>query len=154
MNGHKKIDHGGGIEGFNTELAYWPDEQLAVIVLGNLGGMAPDEIAAQLAATVHGDKVTLMSERKEIKLSPEVLRQYVGEYQLAPGAVLSVILTGDQLETQLTGQPKLPVFPEAENRFFLKVVDAQLEFTKDQSGKVTQVILHQGGPDMPAPRLR
>src|SRR5438874_8823192 len=71
VKGHKKIDHGGGIEGFNTEIAYWPDDQLSVIVLANLNGSAPDEIANQVAATIHGEKVVLPSERKEITLSPE-----------------------------------------------------------------------------------
>lgn len=52
-NGHKKVEHGGGIEGFNTDVAYWPDERIAVIVLGNLNGGAPGEIAKQLAAAVH-----------------------------------------------------------------------------------------------------
>ncbi len=154
VNGRKEIEHGGGIEGFNTELAYWPDDQLIVIVLGNLNGGAPDEIAGALAATIHGEKVTLPSERKEIKLSPAALKQYVGDYQLAPGAVLSVTLEGDHLETQLTGQQRIPIFAESENRFFLKVVDAQLEFTKDASGKVTQVILHQGGRDMPGKKIK
>ena len=36
VNGHKLIEHGGGIEGFNTELAYYPEEKLTVIVLANL----------------------------------------------------------------------------------------------------------------------
>lgn len=52
-NGHKKVEHGGGIEGFNTDVAYWPDERLAVIVLGNLNGQAPGEIAKELAAALH-----------------------------------------------------------------------------------------------------
>jgi CubicO group peptidase (beta-lactamase class C family) len=54
INGRKKIDHGGGIEGFNTEVAYWPEDQLTVIVLANLNGNAPEQIANQLASTLHG----------------------------------------------------------------------------------------------------
>jgi len=149
-NGRKKIQHGGGIEGFNTDLAYWPGEQLAVIVLANLNGGAPEEIANQLAATIHGEKVVLPSERKDIKLSPEQLRAYVGTYELAPKVDLTITLEGDHLETQLTGQPKIPIFAETPTLFFLKVVDAQLEFAKDASGKVTQVTLHQNGRDMVA----
>ena len=40
-DGHKRIDHGGGIEGFNTELAYYPDDKVTVIVLANVNGVAP-----------------------------------------------------------------------------------------------------------------
>jgi Domain of unknown function (DUF3471) len=87
-------------------------------------------------------------------VSPDVLRQYVGVCQLAANAIITMTLDGDQLETQMTGQPKFPVFPEADNRFFLKVVDAQFEFVKDASGKVTRLILHQGGQDASAPKIR
>ncbi len=150
VHGHTKIDHGGGIEGFNTEVAYWPDDQLSVIVLVNLNGSAPDEIANQVAATIHGEKVTLPSERKEITLSPEVLRGYIGTYSMAPGVDLNVTLEGNHLVTQMTGQEKIPIFAQAQTLFFVKVIDAQLEFKKDASGKVTQVTLHQGGHDMVA----
>ncbi len=41
VNGHKVIDHGGGIEGFNTFLAYYPEDKLTAVALGNLNGDAP-----------------------------------------------------------------------------------------------------------------
>jgi hypothetical protein len=53
---------------------------------------------------------------------------------------------------QLTGQPRFPVFAESETRFFLKVVDAQIEFANDDKGAVTSVTLHQGGRDQKAAR--
>src|SRR5262249_37854577 len=37
-NGHKAIDHTGSIQGFNTMLAYYPDDKLMVVALGNLSG--------------------------------------------------------------------------------------------------------------------
>ncbi len=40
----------------------------------------------------------------------------------------------DQLMTQATGQPKFPMYAEAENKDFLKVVDAQEGFLKDETG--------------------
>jgi len=56
-NGHKVIEHGGGIEGFNTQLSYYPDDKLTVVVLGNVNGTAPGEIASKLAAVAHGEPV-------------------------------------------------------------------------------------------------
>lgn len=50
--------------------------------------------------------------------------------------------------TQLTGQGKLPIFAQSETMFFLKVVDAQLEFAADASS----VVLHQGGRSQKAIR--
>src|SRR5262245_61989948 len=34
----KRISHNGGIEGFNTSMAYYPDDKLTVVVLANLNG--------------------------------------------------------------------------------------------------------------------
>ena len=84
VNGHKLIEHGGGIEGFNTELAYYPDEKLTVAVLANQNGPVVGDIATGLAAVARGEKVVLPSERKEISVSPAILQGYVGTYTLAP----------------------------------------------------------------------
>lgn len=37
-NGHLMIEHDGNNIGFNSELAYYPEERIAVIVLANLNG--------------------------------------------------------------------------------------------------------------------
>jgi hypothetical protein len=46
-----------------------------------------------------------------------------------------------------TGQPEVEFFSEAEDKFFLKVVDAQIEFER-VDGNVTGLTLHQGGGHM------
>jgi CubicO group peptidase (beta-lactamase class C family) len=153
VNGRKRIEHGGGIQGFNSELAYWPGEQMSVIVLANLNGSAASDIAADLAATVHGEKVTLPSERKEITLTVEQLKPFVGRYSLAPEVNVDITLEGNQLQAQLTGQPKFPLFAESPTSFFLKAVEAEVRFDKDISGKVTQLTIHQGGRDTVAKRV-
>jgi CubicO group peptidase (beta-lactamase class C family) len=83
----------------------------------------------------------------EIKLPPDVLMNYKGDFELAPDFVLTVTVEGDRIFTQATGQGKVEIYPESETRFFLKIVDAQLEFVKDETGKFNKVILHQGGRD-------
>jgi CubicO group peptidase (beta-lactamase class C family) len=151
-NGRKVIDHGGGIEGFNTFLAYYPGDKLTVVALANLNGNAPQEIAAKLASVAHGEQVRVPSERKEITVSPRILGQYAGVYQFAPGIDMVITLAGDQLISQLGQQPKVPLFAESETKFFPKVVDAEIEFGKDEKGAVAYLILHQGGRDQKAAR--
>ncbi len=147
VRGHTEIDHGGGIEGFNTELAYYPDDKLTIVVLANLNGDAPESIANQLAAVMHGEKVVLPSERKAITVPAGILEKYVGTYEIAPTFSIAITLEGGQLMAQATNQPKFPLFAESETMFFLKVVDAQVEFFKDDKGNVTHLVLHQGGHD-------
>jgi CubicO group peptidase (beta-lactamase class C family) len=151
--GRKAIQHGGGIEGFNTQLTYYPDDKLTVVVLGNVNGMAPTQIAAKLSAIAHGEAVKLQTEHKEITVDPKVLARYVGTYELSPGAKMLIALEGNQLSEKLGEQETFPIFPESETMFFLKVVDAQIEFVKDASGAVTHLVLHQGGRDQKASRI-
>ncbi len=146
--GRRVIAHGGGIDGFNTHLAYYPDTRTVIIALSNVAGPVPGLLGTQLSAIMHGEAVTLTSERKEITLPAATLSKYVGVYSLAPAVTLTIALDGDQLMTQLTGQGKLPIFAQSETMFFLKVVDAQLEFAADASS----VVLHQNGRSQKAIR--
>ena len=147
QNGHKVISHGGGIEGFNTYLAYYPDDKLVVAVLGNLNGGAPADIARKLAQVVHGEKVVLLSERNEIAVPRKVLADYVGTYELRPDFNIAITLEDEHLFAQAQGQRKNQIFAESETMFFFKVVDAQIEFFRNEKGEVTHMVLHQGGRD-------
>lgn len=153
-SGRRVVQHAGGIDGFNTYLAYYPDSKLTVAVLANINGQTPNEIATKLADLAHGSAVQLTSERKAITLPVATLSKYVGTYEVAPRVEMMIRLDGDHLTTQLASQPQFPIFAESETRFFLKVVDAQLEFLMDERGAVTHAILHQNGRDLKAPRTR
>jgi len=116
-------------------------------VLANLNGGAPSDIAAKLASVAHGEKVVLTSERKEINVAKDILMRYVGTYAITPTIKNVITLEDGHLMTQLTNQPKFPLFAESETTFFLKVVDAQVEFSKDDKGAFTILTIHQGGRD-------
>jgi len=94
----------------------------------------------------------LPKERQAIKLDPALYDAYVGEYELSPNFSITITHEGDQIFGQPTGELKRELFPESETLFFLKVVDAQLEFVRGADGKVTGLVLHQGGRDTPGKR--
>jgi CubicO group peptidase (beta-lactamase class C family) len=94
------------------------------------------------------DKV--IEEKKEVSLTPEQMRPFVGEYEIQPGFSLKVTLENGHLMTQATGQAKFEIFPESPVKFFLKVVDAQLEFQRNADGNVDSLILYQGGAEIKA----
>jgi CubicO group peptidase (beta-lactamase class C family) len=148
VNGRRVVAHGGGIDGFNTHLAYYPESKTVVIVLSNVNGTVPGTLGGQLGALMHGDSVTLTAERTAITVPAATLARYVGTYELAPNTVMTITLEGDGLMGQLTGQGRLPIFPQSETLFFLKVVDAQIEFAADGSS----LVLHQNGRSTKAAR--
>lgn len=90
----------------------------------------------------------------EIQLGPEVFDRYVGEYELAPGFIIKVWREDKTFKAQATGQPFFEIYAESESKFFLKVVDAQIEFNKDESGIVTSMTLFQGGREIPGKKIK
>ena len=153
VNGHKVINHSGGIQGFNTMVSYFPDDKLEVIVLSNINGAAPQDLSTKLAAVAHGEKVILSSERKQIQVDPKVFDGYIGRYQLTQNITVSVQREGDHLFSQTNAQPKSEIFPEAVNDYFMKTADVQITFVTDGQGRATELILHQNGQDRHAKRI-
>lgn len=88
--------------------------------------------------------VKLPEERKEAAVDEEALKKFTGEYELHPGFNLNMFIENGVLFTQATGQQKIQLYPESENKFFMKVVDAQIEFVTDSDGTVNKLILTQG----------
>jgi CubicO group peptidase (beta-lactamase class C family) len=151
--GRKAIQHNGGIEGFNTHLTYYPDSKITVAVLANVNGNAPGQLAAQLGTIAHGDSVRLSAERTSIDLPRDKLDRLVGNYELAPTATMRITVIGNQLQSQLGLQPVVPLFAESETVFFPRVVEAEITFDVDASGKATALTLRQNGQERRAPRI-
>lgn len=93
------------------------------------------------------------AETKAIDLDAGTLAGYVGDYQFAPGAVIAFTIKDGQAFVQLTGQPALPIYASARDKFFLRVVDAKIDFERDAQGKVTALVLHQSGMNQRATRV-
>jgi len=146
-DGHRLITHGGGIEGFNTSLNYYPDDKLTVIVLGNLTGGAPDQIASYIGKVALGQSVTLTSERKEVILSAATLPDYAGTYRVADlEADLIIAVSGPRLSAKLGKQNTIDIYAESQDNFFLKITDAQIEFFRDPATHaVNRLVIHQNG---------
>ena len=81
-------------------------------------------------------------------MSPELFKEYTGEYEIQPGFSLTVFLENGHFMTQATGQSKFEIFPSSKTRFFLKVVEAEIEFIRNEDDVVDSLILYQGGQEI------
>ena len=79
--------------------------------------------------------------------------RYAGKYELRPGFVLTVTREANSLMVQATGQGKFEVFPESDLKYFAKVTELTIAFVKGDDGKVSELILTQGGRDQHAKRI-
>lgn len=144
--------HNGQTGGYHSFIGFDPSKARGVVILANSAATIDD-----IGLHVLDERVPIApppGEHKEIAINPAILDAYVGVYQLAPAFEIAITREGSSLFGQATNQPKNQLFPESETDFFLKVVDAQISFVKDSSGKVNQIILHQGGANIPGTRVR
>jgi len=88
-----------------------------------------------------------------VKLTPEQLEAFVGQYQYGP-AVMTISRDDTQLLAQLTGQPRFPIFPKSATEFEWRIVKASVRFVKGDDGKVTKAVHTQNGTTFDAPRLK
>ncbi|MCM3904959.1 MAG: serine hydrolase [Pyrinomonadaceae bacterium] len=93
-------------------------------------------------------------ETKSVAVDPNTYDVYAGEYEVSPTFTVKVYKEGVKLMTQATGQPAFELFPEGENEFFLKVVNAKVTFTRDDKGAVTGLVIHQGGRETPGKKIK
>lgn len=53
----------------------------------------------------------------------------------------------------MLGQQRVQIYPESAQKFFLKIVHAQISFETDAQGRATGLVLHQNGREQPAGRI-
>lgn len=155
----KKFDteivwHNGGTGGYHSFIGFDKRKRKGVVVLSNSTNDIDDIGRHLLESQYPLTKLEPPKTRTAIKLDSKILDAYVGEFELAPNFVLKFSRAGDQFFVEATGQGKVEIFAETENDFFLKVVDAQVTFVKNDQGQVTQVVLHQNGANQPAKKIK
>jgi CubicO group peptidase (beta-lactamase class C family) len=153
--------HNGGTGGYRSFIGYDPVSRVGVVILANAGTAAgPDDIGRHLLDArrpllpANSPLLAPPPQRTAVAVDPRIFEGYVGRYQLRPEAIFTVTRDGSRLFAQLTGQPSFEVFPESETKFFYKIVDAQLTFEREETGRTTAIVLHQNGRDIRAPRIQ
>jgi CubicO group peptidase (beta-lactamase class C family) len=144
--------HNGQTGGYHSFAGFNTERRAGVVVLANTATDLVDAVGGNLLLLQAGEAAKPPKLRPTVKLAPPALDAYAGDYTLAPTAILKVFRKGDRLMAQLTGQPAFGIYPEAENRFYYRIVDAQLTFDRNGEGKVTGLTLHQNGQNLKAPR--
>ena len=89
----------------------------------------------------------------EITIDPAVLATYQGVYQMTPAFALAIRADSGRLFVRATGQNEFELFAEGENRFFMRIVDAQGTFLRNKDGIVDRLLWHQGGKYQYCPRV-
>jgi CubicO group peptidase (beta-lactamase class C family) len=139
-------------QGFNT----YDSLGEAYMVAGNKE-LAIVNYKKSLELNAGNTNATETLKRLESKAEPVDSKSYdafVGEYEVTPSFVVKIFKEGDKLMTQASNQPAFELFPDGENSFVLRVVNAKVTFVREAGGPVTGLVIHQGGRDVPGKKIK
>jgi len=135
--------HDGAIDGFKSILIYNPEAKLSVAISSN-GTQYPLNNILIAALSAWFGKPFEMPTFEAVKISPEILEAYVGQYsskQIPPK--ISITKSGNKLFAQATGQSAFPLEAAATTTFKFDQAGIVLEFNAAKK----EMILKQGGKE-------
>ncbi len=145
IQGKRRVGHGGGIDGFVTNLSRVPEDDICIVLLSNASDRSLEQITNSIYAILYNKEYELPRERKAIMLPAAVMQQYTGEYEIRPGLTVAISVKDNGLAAQPTGQSEKFILPEKEDMFFDTGDDVQLQFTRNEQKEVDGFVLIQRG---------
>ena len=152
-SGKKVAMDQGNISGFASFIARSPSEEICIILLDNGPCPALAKIGEEINDIIHDQPFSWPQVRPEIVVDPRILREYVGQYRIQPNYIITITLENGHLNVQTTSRDKLELHAERENFFFVKMLDIQITFVRDEKGKVIKLTLSQEGMELEADRI-
>jgi CubicO group peptidase (beta-lactamase class C family) len=157
------IMHSGGTGGFASFIGFNPSTNKGIVVLSNSSnsveviGMAVmsnkvDKVLAMMAKSKQNDamskKTTELSNNQVF--SPELLGEYTGKYQLAPGFFLTISNKGDRLFAQVGNHESKVLHPKSTTEFTIPKMKARMTFQRNIEKHVNRMTFSQGGTEITA----
>ncbi|HKL08432.1 MAG TPA: serine hydrolase domain-containing protein [Bacteroidales bacterium] len=138
----KAFGHTGGIDGFQSNAFYFPDENVSVAYLSNGVVMPMNDILIGVLSIYFGRDYELPEFKEALKLTSEELDKYLGIYS-SPDFPLKLTITKKDniLLGQGTGQPSFPLEAYDEHKFKFDQASLKVEFFPHEN----KLILKQGG---------
>lgn len=99
------------------------------------------------------DMLKRLSGESDSKIDSRTFDDYVGKYD-SPVGVITVTREGEKLFGQPEGNTKVELIPRTAARFDVPGADAQVEFVRDEGGRVTKMLIRIGGQQMEGKRIR
>jgi hypothetical protein len=135
----------GQTDGYRAFIGFAPMNRVGVVVLSNAANTI-DDIGAHLL-----DKDTpLRRLHRETPVDASVFDHYLGRYQVNETFSLLVTRDENRLFIQGFGQPRAELFSEGDGKFFLRVVDGEVIFETDSTGRAESLRLTQDGKTVTA----
>jgi D-alanyl-D-alanine carboxypeptidase len=141
--------HNGGIDGFASNLAYFPREKVAIAVTANGMNYNFNDLLIGILSIYFNLPFEIPDfTARAVELDTEELKKYEGAYsskQLRLKITLKV--EGGRLYAQASGQPRFPLTPFSRTEFRFETAGVVIAFPETDSGKLqySSFVLNQAG---------
>ena len=137
LRGEPALQHGGGINGFNSYLLYVPGADISAVVLQNTdhpgGAPGAETFARLLAAKALGMPYP---DAKPIEVDAATLAQYEGVYRIDPQSTRLLRVVDGTLTSQRTGGRPYVLVPVAKDAFLFEEGFSRMVFERDREGEI------------------
>lgn len=137
-----QLGHGGDVDGFGSHYEFYPEQDLALIMLTGSGNNWFNDAKTTVEAIMLG-----LDLPNEIDLDKAILKRYTGKYDFGKDQVMTITRRGNRLFTYFRGQDPVNLYPSSENKFFYLGQNSQIEFELDRKGRVLKTIYIQNGEE-------
>ena len=140
--------HTGGIDGFQSMLAYNPEKKASFCILGNGYNYPMNSIAIAVLSAYYNKAYTIPSfDQKVVSLdkSKGVDGIYANEKL---GMKITITNDNNILTAKATGQSAFPLEKVSELKYKFEEAKIELEFIQDKDGGIRSFNLKQGGMDL------
>jgi hypothetical protein len=97
------IAHGGDVRGFHMRFSFYPQDDAAIVVLCNVGGVPTWAVAENLQAILFGDRSRYPRPPSPAPMKPKELEALAGSYALAPDERIELRVEGEALVLTAVG---------------------------------------------------
>jgi len=133
--------HNGGIDGFASNLAYFPEDSLAIAYCTNGQAYPMNDILIGVLKICF-DRAYSIPTFSSISINPEELTKYSGIYSSAQIPLkITISKNNETLIAQATGQPSFPLDAVEKDTFKFDPAGVVLEFNTEKN----EMTLKQGG---------
>jgi D-alanyl-D-alanine carboxypeptidase len=158
LGSHRRIHHGGGINGFISELAHYPNDSLTVVVLANTAPAPSDQIAENVARFALGMPFRAPPPRPEdLPIAADELKRLAGNYRVTwpdgSRRTATISANGEQLMLQMQGQPAVRLMKQSAPNTFTPMGQPGRILFDLTNGAATGFVIDRGARPLEALRV-
>ena len=141
-NGKQVFGHDGRISGFIADYLYYVEDDMSVIIMGNVQTGVADFFRGDIASILFGKEYSLNSrtDSKGADEYPNDINDILGTYAFGPSFKVYVEMINGRLQARANEGSYSELIPLQSGKFFNRTLFATIKFSEDDSGIIKKMI--------------